>query len=310
MLRFSIFVGFILFVASCAVGKSQYGPYSIDVAKGEILYFVEKGASKSETLLLAFQGSGCNSVVNNEFLDEVGSSFQSFDIVLIEKPGIAPSLKYDSGLERDDCPSLYLENDNPERRAEDALAVIQAIQSEHQYKNIVVVGGSEGALISVLVAAQSEQVSAVVAINGGGALFIDDVLHNIRATSPPEVLEEDLVGFEGFASHVASSDPFPLVVSNHGFSWWKSLLTLDQSEYLKQIEVPVLVISAENDESVSPVHTVEMVAKLNALGHENIELVTYANLNHTLTDQNGKSHLSEVLEDAKVWLAHVLSTRR
>lgn len=309
MSRFSILVGIVLLVASCAVSGIKYGQNSIKLKDGEIIYFIEKGLSNSDKLLLAFQGSGCNSIASDSFIENVRSSFKSFDRIFIEKPGINHSLNYDSNPEREDCPQLYLENDNPEKRTADALVVIQAVQSINQYNNIVVLGGSEGGLISILVAAKSDQVNAAVTINGGGALFINDVLHNIRVTSPPEKLEEDLVGFKGFASHIASSHSSQLVVSNHGFSWWKSVLSLDQSESLKEIEVPVLVIQADKDESVSPAHTVEMVKKLQGLGHENIELLTYPNLNHGLTAADDKSHVDEVLEDAKNWLNRVLPTK-
>ena len=305
-LNLSIFLGFILLTTSCSVSKIKYGQNTIDLNHGEVLYFLEQGSPNSDILLLAFQGSDCNSVLNAKFIENVRTHFRPMDLLFIEKPGITPSLAYDPNPERDDCPPQYLEQDNPQRRAEDALAVIHAVQSKREYKNIVVLGGSEGGLVAVLVAAKSDEVNAVISINAGGAYFIDDVLHNIRATSPPEKLEEELAGFKGFASHVADSEPSPLVVSNHGFLWWQVALGLDQSEFLKRIQAPVLIIQSENDESVSPAHTMEMFNNLQELGYGNIELLTYANLDHALTDSDGKSHVSEVLNDANNWLNRVL----
>ena len=99
-----------------------------------------------------------------------------------------------------------------------------------------------------------------------------------------------------------------MVVSGHGFLWWKVVLGLNQSEILKQIQAPVLVIQSGSDESVSPAHTIEMVNNLQDLGYGNIELLTYANLNHALADGDGVNHISDVLNDTKGWLNRVLTS--
>lgn len=311
MSRFSIVIGFLLVGVSCATSKMKYGQHSISLSDREIIYFLEKGDSegKAGTLLLALQGSDCNSVSSDKFIGDVRLNFRKFDLVFIEKPGITPALKYNSNPEREDCPQSYLQTDNPERRALDASAVIQEIQSEYKYKNTVVLGGSEGGLVSVILAALDDQVSAVITVNGGGARFINDVLHNIRVTSAPEKREEDLSGFKGFANYIANSDPSPMVVSNHGFLWWRVTLSLDQSEYLKKIRVPVLVVQSENDESVSPAHTFEMVKDIQNLGYSNLELITCPNLNHALINPGGKSHNVKVLNDIENWIYRVLPAK-
>ena len=306
MSRFTTLLGIILITASCSLSKIHYGQNAIGLDGGEVFYFLEQGSTHSDTLLLAFQGSDCNSVLNANFTESVRTHFRTMDLLFIEKPGITPSLSYDPNPEREDCPPMYLEQDNPQRRAEDALAVIREVQSKREYKNIVVLGGSEGGLVAVLVAEKSNEINAVISINAGGPYFIDDVLHNIRATSPAEKLEEELAGFKGFASHILNSQPSPLVVSGHGFLWWQVVLGLNQSEFLKKIQAPVLAIQSENDESVSPAHTIEMVNNLQELGYGNIELLTYANLNHALADGDGVNHISDVLNDAKGWLNRVL----
>lgn len=192
---------------------------------------------------------------------------------------------------------------------QDLKSVVSHVLDKGGYTKVIAMGGSEGAAVAALFAAETGLPSAVVLINGGGRWFLDDVLHNIRATSSADTLQSDLKGFEGFAAHVVSSEPFNLEVSNHGYEWWHSVLTTDFQSVLREIEVPVLVTQGGRDESVSPEAVVEMVKSLQQAGKTNIKLALYPDLNHGLVTPDGQHRAKQVVSEIGEWLQVNLQRR-
>jgi len=118
-----------------------------------IHYYLFKGQAQSKVLLLILQGSSCNSVLKiDPIFDEYRSISPSADLLLIEKYGIDQTLQYDANDERSDCPDGYIRHDSPKQRVADVHQVLNAVSEQHQYERIVIVGGSEGAVIPHLVA--------------------------------------------------------------------------------------------------------------------------------------------------------------
>lgn len=236
------------------------------------------------------------------------------DLLLIEKRGITASLAYDADADRPDCPRDYIENDSLEQRTADANAVLSQVKNNHQYEQVIVMGGSEGAVVAALLAAElaateNNMVDAVVMLNGGGRWFIGDVAHNIRSTSSASEVDEILAGFKGFAERVLSSEPFELEVSNHGYTWWRSALTLDQQEVLRQVDVPVLVVQGGQDQSVSPDAVKNMLNELHDMGNSHIELKWYAEIDHGFFNPEGRRMTEEVAEYLSAWLESVYVQR-
>lgn len=277
----------------------------------EISYYIEEGSQQkqSQDLLLVLQGSDCNSVVH---IESIFSSYRNLwpkaDLLVIEKYGITKSLPYSSDAERSDCPSTFLQNDNPRQRVSDANTVLEALYEERLYRNLVVMGGSEGALIANLLAAENERVTAAVAFNGGGRWFVDDVLHNIASDYvEKEEAENSLNGFKEFYQHILTSDADELVVSGHGYSWWKEMFEIDQFLVLNDVEPPLLLVQGGIDKSVSPEKFNEMISDLTDAGKENIDHLFYQYLNHSFKTAEGVYKQDDVVSDMKHWLWGVLS---
>lgn len=76
------------------------------------------------------------------------------------------------------------------------------VKLSSQYPNIILIGGSKGTTMVHLVVARRNDIKAVVALNGGGRFFLDDVLYNIRHTRPKEYVEDALNGFKQFADTI------------------------------------------------------------------------------------------------------------
>lgn len=295
-----------------APGNGIAGPSKIYREDGvAIHYYLEKASqgSDSETLLIALQGSDCNSVKHSKFAQmQTKSIWPLADLLFVEKPGITASLPYSSDTERPDCPAYYIHKDSPTQRAQDVKSVVDHVLEGRRYRNIIAMGGSEGATVAAIFAAESGIPDAVVLINGGGRWFLDDVLHSIRSTSSSNDLQSELNGFNGFAEHILKSEPFHLEMSGHGYGWWRSMLTIDQQSVLNEIKAPVLVVQGGRDESVSLEAVAEMVASLQQSGKNNIELEAYANLNHGLSTTDGKYMAKQVFTEINSWLKAKLQT--
>ena len=292
-------------VAYAAQGET---PPSSEITRDDgsaIRYYLDPQRSgiESETLLIAFQGSDCNSVKQNRFLQDFSRGlWPSADLLLIEKRGITSSLPFSPDAERPDCPAAYMKKDSLAQRVQDTRAVVDQVLKNRQYGDVIAFGGSEGAIVAAMFTAESEIPDAAVLVNGGGRWFLDDVLHNIESTTPEEQLTSVLDGFKGFAAQVLESEPFDLEVSNHGYAWWRNALTIDQLAVLSQIKAPVLIVQGGRDESVSPKAVAVMMEDLRKAGKRNIKLVVYPELDHGFFAPDGQRMTEQVSEDITSWL--------
>lgn len=241
-------------------------------------------------------------------LTEYKNVWPEADVLLIEKYGINRKLKYSTDPARKDCPAQYLEKDNPAQRVADINTVLDIVRKDGQYKKLILLGGSEGAVIANLVSADIDYLDATIAFNGGGRWFIDDVSHSIAVKHKnPEAARKEIDGFKGFAEHVLNNKPFELDVSGHGYHWWQQMLSIDQLDPLKKVKSPLLIIQGGMDTSVSPQKTDKMMQRLKALGKSNIEYRRYEALDHGLKNSDGKSQRKEVVNDINMWLKSKLS---
>lgn len=269
-----------------------------------ISYYLVQHAHDTDTLLLILQGSDCNSVLKiDSILTDYKNVWPEADVLLIEKYGINRKLKYSTDPARKDCPAQYLEKDSPAQRVADIKAVLDTVRKDGQYKKLILLGGSEGAVIANLVSADIDSIDATIAFNGGGRWFIDDVSHSIAVKHKnPEAARKEIDGFKGFAEHVLHNKPFELDVSGHGYHWWQQMLSIDQLDTLKKVNSPLLIIQGGMDTSVSPQKTDELVPRLKEFGKNNIEYRYYEELDHRLRNSDGKSLRKEVIRDINIWL--------
>ena len=274
-----------------------------------ITYCLDASLPKQENVLLVIlHGSDCNSVTKVASIEnELRKSWPGSDLLTIEKYGLGSGLPYSSDGERPDCPKEYLLNDTPEQRANDVVSVLGHLKQHHKYKHIVVLGGSEGGLISNLVASRVNYLSASISFNGGGRWFLNDVIHSIRSqTKSPVNADEEVQGFKQFAKQILSGKPFDLDMSNHGYAWWHNALTIDQEDVALKIDSPVLLIQALLDTSVSPSHAAAMAKNLESFGKSNLVYKEYDNLDHSLNDGFGEPQMSLVVKDIETWLKGIL----
>ncbi|EMN4466390.1 prolyl oligopeptidase family serine peptidase [Aeromonas hydrophila] len=298
-------VSLLILFWTCSVSANEVITRTMSRDDGtHISYYLIQHIHDADILLLILQGSDCNSVLNiDSILSDYKAVWPEADLLLIEKYGINRKLKYSTDPARKDCPAQYLEKDNPAQRVADIKDVLDTVRKDGQYKKIILLGGSEGAVIANLVTADVDYIDATIAFNGGGRWFIDDVSHSIAAEHKNlEAAKRDIDNFKGFAEHVLNSKPFELEVSGHGYHWWQQMLSLDQLDTLQNIKSPLLIIQGGRDTSVSPQKTDELMQRLKNLGKSNIEYRRYKKLDHGLKDSDGKSQRKEVISDMNLWL--------
>ncbi|MCE9863441.1 alpha/beta hydrolase family protein, partial [Aeromonas caviae] len=291
-------ISLLLLMLTCSVSATEIMTRTVSRDDGSFIsYYLVQHAHDTDTLLLILQGSDCNSVLKIEsILTEYKNVWPEADVLLIEKYGINRKLKYSSDPARKDYPAQYLEKDNPAQRVADINTVLDIVRKDGQYKKLILLGGSEGAVIANLVSADIDYLDATIAFNGGGRWFIDDVSHSIAVKHKnPEAARKEIDDFKGFAEHVLNNKPFELDVSGHGYHWWQQMLSIDQLDILKKVKSPLLIVQGGMDTSVSPQKTDEMMQRLEALGKNNIEYRRYEELDHGLKNIDGKSLRKEVI---------------
>lgn len=294
-----------------AHASAQPAAQELDRGDGSrIRYYLEPRDPQrpSTRLLLVIQGSDCNSVTQVSAIQrDLARAWPGADLLTVEKYGIDDKLPYDGDPERPDCPAAYMEHDSPAQRASDLSAVLGELRRAHGYRQVVALGGSEGAVVAHLLAARSPHVDATIAFNGGGQWFLNDMLHSVAVASAPAAERRRAEqGLRGFAKQVLESPPWPLVMSGHGYRWWRGVLALDQFATLRQVSTPALILQAGADQSVSPQETLSLVARLRLAGNRNIDYRSYPGLDHHMTGPDGVSRMPQVVDDMTRWLDRVL----
>ncbi|WP_100159370.1 alpha/beta hydrolase family protein [Proteus columbae] len=271
----------------------------------EISYYLDERAEKNQTLLVLMQGSDCNSIKNNIFIQETfGQWLPNSDVLMVEKYGITAQLPYSQyDGERVDCPKSYKRHDNPKQRTEDYEAVLDILSS--RYPNIILIGGSEGATMVHLVVTKRNDIKAAIALNGGGRFFLDDVLYNIRHTTPKEHVEDALNGFQQFADAIKNNQiDDEQFISEHSKIWWQQFFAIDLLKVIKSNQhTPVLIIQTLNDTNVN----VDAFYQLNQdINQPNVTFIKYNKLDHGFYNEQGERLTNEIINDIQHWYARYM----
>ncbi|MDX5592623.1 alpha/beta hydrolase family protein [Pseudovibrio sp. SPO723] len=276
----------------------------------QITMYLERSQKEAKAdLLVLIQGSDCNSVAHNTLINQKFSKvLPGADVLTIEKYGITSHLPWDRSGEREDCPAAYLQNDSLAQRTSDYLKVLDQLAERATYENIVLLGGSEGAVIANIIAARADYVSASVALNGGGRFFKDDVLASMKNSGMPEhAYEQAKQGFNQFATQVLEGKPFPVSMSLHGYRWWHSVLSADQLEILGDVGTPTLIVQGTADQNVDVAAVGEMISELRHKGATNITYLAYEGMGHHFQRDDNTSALPNLIADIQSWLNAALS---
>ncbi|HBJ66723.1 MAG TPA: alpha/beta hydrolase, partial [Alcaligenes faecalis] len=253
---------------SGVVGSQAYAqaqPHELARADGSTIhYYVQPAIAPQEgvhELLLIVQGSDCNSVAHKKVVWEtLAKARPQAQVLAVEKYALTAALPDSDDPERSDCPTDYIQRDQPQQRVADLDAVLKQLQSQTRYDKLFALGGSEGAVIVHLLAAQTSHLDAAISFNGGGRWFQDDVLYSASIQETPAADKQTMLDGLGEFLRQARAG-LDTRMSGHGRDWWQQMLNLDQAEVLRRIAIPTLVIQSGRDTSVSPQAAAQMVAQ-------------------------------------------------
>ncbi|MEH0090679.1 alpha/beta hydrolase [Vibrio alginolyticus] len=284
------------------VAKASSTIHSIERQDGSsLIYYLTKTAENpSNTLLVIMQVSDCNSVSHSTTINDLFSqTAPEADLLTVEKYGLNQAIRWNPDGDSPDCPTAYIQKDSPTQRTADYRQVIERLESN--YEHIIVLGGSEGAVVAAMVASQVPSVDSLVSLNAGGRFFVDDVLYNMEQTMPSEALIDAKNGFLGFQQAVVSAETMDINMSSHGFAWWKEMLTLDQRTILERVSADILILQSERDINVSPDQAKRQAEQL-MQSRSNVSFVLLAGLDHAFQNQRGESEIPAVIKQIRAWL--------
>lgn len=87
-----------------------------------------------------------------------------------------------------------MSNNSPLESADKYIKELE--QQKSHYRKIILLGGSEGAVVVNLITSKEDFIDASIALNGGGRYFIDDVIYNIKHTARVGIINSSVEDFK------------------------------------------------------------------------------------------------------------------
>lgn len=214
--------------------------------------------------------------------------------------GIA-SLRYDKrGVGASVYPGLSEEKLRFEDLVDDAVALAGLLATDERVARVVLVGHSEGALISAL-AADDANAAAVVSVAGAGSRASTLLRTQIEGALPADLSQPALAALDSLERQQPVADVhdglvllFRPTVQPYLMSWFRH----DPAEVLGELEVPVLVVHGTADPQVGVEH-----ARMLQAGKPDARLAIVDGMDHLLSVGGDIARGTDVLAQEVVdWL--------
>ena len=244
-------------------------------------------AASVETVVFTYGGSGCPDL-GHQWLPRVAAGmgidarYRALNKRYVGKDAIG-----DGGGAT--CSPDFNAHNTPRQWMADYMEFISKTLDAHprRWKNIVLVGGSEGGALAARVARARSDITHLVVIGDGGWSMRDNLSSILGADAVETAWKE-------IARHPGSTDRMWL---GHPYRYWFD--TFDHAplgDYLA-LEIPVLIAFGERDRSVPVASGHEVLRAAQAAGKKNIGLVVYPGADHSLRAE-GHDFLDEFLRGA------------
>ena len=251
----------------------------LDQANGTRLYYYYDAPPQRGPLLVILQGSECRRVSDKygPLLEQAKG--HNLGVLRVEKPGLGP----DTPL--GECPIAYLQRNTLERRIWDLLSVLGEMRKRPEWDGwLVVLGGSEGAMLAGLTAPLIPETRAVVLISGGGGdTFAEEIDQIVSAQmrqsgAPAAKLEEQSQAFRQLCDQV-HREPTTLKewgsdgkLARNTHLWLSRAEDLAIYRPLLRVDVPILLVHGAQDAS-TPLHSAQKLEQIfRERGKLNLEL--------------------------------------
>lgn len=251
-------------------------------------------------LILMLQGSGCDPVIDREWLHSEPAILAPGRAVLaIEKYGVVTS-NVVAGDIVEGCPRDYWRGSTLQQRVLDAMQVLAHLRKEDWWNGeLTIYGGSEGGAIAAMLAPLAPETQSVIIISSGIGLSVSDLIS--KAVPPqiaariPEILAE------------AEANPTPdKRFGGASYKWWADAADIVPAKLLLQTDVPILLIHGTRDQ-FAPLSAARAAQKmLVEAGKTNFLYREFDGYDHFMVDEAGIDHHEEVLGFIAFWLRNTL----
>ncbi|MFJ8260548.1 alpha/beta hydrolase [Rummeliibacillus sp. NPDC094406] len=257
-----------------------YNELSIPVENGQLKSALQKPTKneKSYPVAIIISGSGATDKDGNTAGMGKNDSLKMLAEGLADE-GIA-SIRYDKRGIGENISLIKKEEDlSIEQYVDDVLKIMAYIKSNQQFKEIYIIGHSEGSLIGML-AAKNADIASFISLAGAGRPADELLLEQLEGQLTPALMTET----KDILSSLKNGQPVQNVstelqalfrpsVQPYLMSWLK----YDPSKSIQDVKSPVFIIQGTNDLQVS-----EKDAQALKAGKNNAKLVYIDGMNHVL----------------------------
>ncbi|WP_339610403.1 alpha/beta fold hydrolase [uncultured Planktosalinus sp.] len=267
-----------LFTSLNSFSQNEYSEEKIninDLIEGTLLL---PDAEKQSSLAIIIQGSGPTDRDGNQ--PNAKNNSLKYLAEGLSKNGIA-TFRYDKRLVKlARTGKLKEEEISFDQFIEDAEEISTYFQDQNRFKNIIIIGHSQGSLVG-MVTAYRNQTDAFISIAGAGQ-EIDDVIVEQLQRQAPALVDDARQSFDdlrvnGIAMNYGEglASIFRPAIQPFMRTW---MLYNPQTEIAK-LEIPVLILNGTEDVQVD-----EEEARLLHIAKPNAEMYLIENMNHVLKE--------------------------
>ena len=258
-----------------------------DGGEARVHEIVVGDAATVDTLVATYGGSGCTDL-GQQWLPRLADGLGiDARYVALDKRHVEQGAIGDGGAAT--CSPAFNAHDTPRTWMADYMAFLsRTLEAQPgRWKNVVLVGGSEGGALAARIARARSDVTHLIVVGDGGW----SMRENLSTLMGANVVE---AAWKTIAREPDRADAFWL---GHAHRYWFD--TFDhapQGDYLA-LQIPVLIGFGERDRSVPVASAQDLLRAAHAAGKQNIGLVVYPGADHSLQAQ-GQDHLREFLRGA------------
>lgn len=308
---------FVTFAAAFIVSGCFFPSYSniiakrIDLNKDFVNYYIIPGSrigQKNENLIIYLDGSSWGSALGVKGMmipwRKVTMAMalhknlsKSYDLLVPEKLNyeMGKEYEYDYKNDRFDNPRIVSEY-TLSNRVLAARTVIDSFLKTENYRNVVILGFSEGALILPKVyneLKQKNKITGLINVSYGGMSYA-------------QVLEEQAKNDTAFRNYLASAfekiKNNPDAIDKHAFGWplkkWSDFMWYEPLSDYKNINIPILLIHGVQDKNVSVESARYLVREFEKLGKYNL-------FYHEVNDNHSLNNSVSLIKEIENWIISI-----
>lgn len=304
MSKSKIFVLFLFFTSNATFGE-EYRLARLD--KSILTYYLKKPQTSYFDILVLAQGSSCESAYYHlEKFNLVKKIIPQMALLVVEKYGLDKEIQ-----EEKNCPDEYLAYNDLYQRVADYKYVMQKlIEKEPLWSGkLYIIGGSEGALITSMLAKELNPEKIIVLVGGLGMTMAEALPISVRKSLqsrgvPEETINREIAKLPGKYLEILAepTSTKTWLGRTNTYKYWNSVLFYEPWNSLLKFDGRILNIHGTADIN-SPVEGSQKLKNIfDEHNRTNLEYWELEGLDHAFKDKNGKSFMQEILEKSLEWL--------